>query len=154
MPDVAPTTQNWLWSTLLPSYTLTSLQVIIKDLLSKSPSPTETPRLSFAIDYIDHTHGHTLLGAAVCACSQFHALWATFPRSSPIFFTELKGFFRDSFLRTLTNSRKRKLHVQKGTASHSDAHLQALTISLNFVPQLHREFKTKRYRGDKVIWYQ
>lgn len=99
MPDVAPTPQKWHWSTLLPSYTLTSLQVIIKDLLSESLSPeTETPRLSFAIDYIDHTHGHTLLRAAVCELLSIPCALCNFSQIFSHFSLELKGFFRDAFL--------------------------------------------------------
>lgn len=98
MPGVAPTPQNWLWSTLVLSYTLTSLQVIIKDLLSKPLSPTETRRLSFAIDYIDHTHGHPLLGAAFCELLSIPCALSNFSHIFSHFFLEPNGFFRDAFL--------------------------------------------------------
>lgn len=99
---------------LLPSYTLTSPQVIIKEFLSKSLSPTETRRLSFTIDYIGHTQGHALRGGAAC---ELLSIWCTLHPLSwtfPHFFLELKGFFRDAFLQTLPNPPKEEVPRAKG----------------------------------------
>lgn len=101
-------------SMLLPSYTLTSPQVIIKEFLSKPLSPTETRRLSFIIDYIGHTHGHALCGGAAC---ELLSIWRTLHTLSWTFhhfFLELKGFFRDAFLQTLPNPPKEEVPRAKG----------------------------------------
>lgn len=88
---------------LQPRYTLTSSEVIIKELLSKSLSPTEMQRLSFVREYIDPTRGHALLrgaaGELLAVRCALHTLSGTFSH----YFLESKGFLGTHFYKRFQN---------------------------------------------------
>lgn len=134
-------------SMLQPSCTLTSSEVIIKELLSKSLPPAETQRLSFTREYIDPTRKHSLLQGAACKLLPLRCALRTLSRTFSRYFLESKGFLGTHFYKHFQNPPrcKRRLTVAQTHTSRLWPHLQ---IS----PRNHvvGEFKNKRYRGNKV----